>query len=228
MTLFDHCYVFLVVVAFPVYAKFSFKAVIEEIRRGGEKARQKVYRQTIVTWLMFAALITAFWATTDRSWSDLGIVAGDPVRQVVAMLIAAAAIVAFWLPLKRAVDRDRGAAIAADLGDLFLFMPRTANDEKWFRFVALNAGITEELIMRGYLFWYLANYFSTFAAAVIAVAAFAYAHIYQGPRQLPGLVLISTVAVGLYLYSGSLLVPVLFHVIHDAVQGHYLARLRGP
>lgn len=227
MTLFDHAYVFMIVVAFPVYAKLTFKAVIEEIRQGGDKARQKVYQRTIVTWLVFAAIIIAFWAALGRSWSELGVAAGDPVRQLIAALIAAAAVAAFSVPLKRAVDNDKGAVVADDLSELFLFMPKTPRDETWFRLVSLNAGITEELIMRGYLVWYLAHYLNTAWTAVIAVAAFAYAHIYQGLRQMPGLVLISAIAVGLYLYTDSLLVPILFHVIHDAVQGHYLARLRG-
>lgn len=222
---FDHAYVFLIVVAFPIYAKLTFGAVIEEIRRGGEYARQRVYRRTVFTWLSIALVIVVFWAAAGRSWAELGIVAGDPLRQVVAALVAAAAITVFARPLKRAVDEGKGAAIAEDLSDLFLFMPKTARDEKWFRLVSLNAGVTEELVMRGYLLWYLGHYFNVTAAAAIAVAAFAYGHIYQGLRQLPGLVLISAIAVGLYVYTDSLLVPVLFHIVHNAVQGHYLARL---
>lgn len=226
MKLFDHAFVLLIFIVFPIYAKLTFASVIEEIRQGGSKARQKVYRRTIETWLLFAIVVVAQWAITDRSWSELGINAGEPFEQLIAALVAVIAIAAFSLPLKRAVDSDQGKSIATDLKDLYLFMPKSAADLRWFRAVSLNAGITEELIMRGYLIWYLLHFFNQYVAALIAIAAFAYAHIYQGVRQLPGLVLISAIAVGLYIYTGSLLVPVLFHVIHDAVQGHFLARLR--
>lgn len=92
--------------------------------------------------------------------------------------------------------------------------------------VSLNAGIFEELIFRGYLIWYLSHFLNIAWAATIAVAMFGFAHIYQGIKQLPGILFISATAVLLYLYTGSLLIPILFHVFLDAIQGYYLAKIK--
>jgi membrane protease YdiL (CAAX protease family) len=42
---------------------------------------------------------------------------------------------------------------------------------------------------------------------------------------VPGLAFISAILVGLYLLSGSLLLPILFHAVFDMLQGHCIARI---
>lgn len=226
MSIYDHLFVLAVVIAFPIYARHSFAAAMAAVRRGGGPARRHIYRSTIATWLVFALIAAGLWTAMGRDWAAIGISLGDPVRQAYAALAAAMVIVLFALPLRRAVVRSDGVSIADELGDVFVLMPKSARDQRWFRLVALNAGITEEFIMRGYLLWYLSHYVDVWIAAIIAVVAFAFGHIYQGVRQMPGLLLVSAIAVGLYLYTESLLIPVIFHVVHDVVQGHYLAKIR--
>ena len=92
--------------------------------------------------------------------------------------------------------------------------------------VSINAGLTEELIFRGYLIWYLEHFVGLWWAAAIAVLWFGLAHMYQGLKQLPGILVVSFVAVALFIHTRSLLVPVLFHIFHDVFQGYYIAKIR--
>ena len=225
--IFDHLYAAVVFVAFPLYARYTFPALVDDIRRRGEPARINGYRHTVLTWIVFACVLLSGWHLFDRSWIELGFRWPPPLALACGLFVAAAGVAIFAQPLRRlAADPDNARQLHADLGDLIEFLPVSNRDQRWFRLVAVNAGLTEELVFRGYLLWYLGNYLDTWTAAVIAVLMFALAHLYQGIRQLPGLVIISSIAVALYLWTDSLLVPVLFHIAHDLVQGHYIAEIR--
>ena len=93
--------------------------------------------------------------------------------------------------------------------------------------MSINAGITEELIFRGFLLWYLEPFVGIAGAAVLAVVAFTLAHAYQGVAHVPALALASTYFVGLYLGTGSLLLPVVLHAVIDVMQGTMLAESLG-
>ena len=123
---------------------------------------------------------------------------------------------------------SRGAsAVTGQLGDVAFFMPRTRRELGWFRAVAVNAGITEELIFRGFLLWYLEPYVGPAWAAVLAVVIFTLGPAYQGVANVPPLLGASAIFVGLYLWSGSLLLPIVVHALADIIQGNGLARCLG-
>ena len=107
------------------------------------------------------------------------------------------------------------------LGRVSILLPRTRKEGAWFQRLSLNAGITEEIIFRGYLVWYLQHFLPLFWSAAVAALVFGLGHLYQGVRQLPGLLLVSATAVALYVYTESLLVPIVMHIVLDALQGRY-------
>ena len=61
-------------------------------------------------------------------------------------------------------------------------------------------------------------------AAVIAVVLFTLGHAYQGKETLGGIAFVSACFVGLYLLTGSLLLPIVFHALLDLLQGQALSR----
>lgn len=226
MSMWDHLFAFTVFVAFPAYAWLSIRSTLVRIRELGEPARVSDYLQTIVAFSAFAVWLLIMWASGGREWSDLGISAGEIGPQLIAFAIALAALALFILPIRSvAKDPARHDEIKGQMGEFSLLMPRSPREVKWFTGVSINAGVTEELIFRGYLIWYLEHFVSLYWAAAIALALFALAHLYQGLKQLPGIVLVSLVPLALYLYTGSLLVPILFHMTVDMLQGRYLARI---
>ncbi len=223
----DHGFALLVFVAGPLYSLTTIDGVIAHLRRGGERARIDAYKRVVVTWFVFSLCVLALWWLTGRDWADLGIRLGDPLRTLVAAAIAGAVVAAVVLPVRGiARSPERADELGEQLGDLLVFMPVSRREEKWFRLVSTNAGLSEELIFRGYLLWYLQHFLSSWWAAALAVAAFAFAHIYQGRGQMPAMLFVASVAVGIYLYTGSLLVPVVFHILLDALQGYYIAAIR--
>jgi CAAX protease family protein len=93
--------------------------------------------------------------------------------------------------------------------------------------VALTAGITEEVMFRGFVFWY----FGTWAGPVIATLAssilFGFGHLYLGLAQAPKTAIGGLVACLVVLASGSLWPAIVMHAAVDLENGELGYRLFG-
>jgi membrane protease YdiL (CAAX protease family) len=226
LSFWDHAFALIVFLGYPLYSLLTMRGEIQDIQKRGEPARLSIYREIILTWLFFAICLIAIWASLDRDWTDLGIRAIDVVPLSISIAISIVFISIFIIPLRNlARHPKRFEGLESQIGDYVELMPRSRKEESWFTGVSVNAGLSEELIFRGYLIWYLNNFVPLYWAAGIAVVVFAFAHSYQGLKQIPAILLISAVVVSLFVYSGSLLIPVLFHIVLDVLQGHYFAKI---
>ena len=227
-TVWDHLFVVLVFFVSPLYSWRSYPSFVEKVRTVGESAKVAGYRETLAIWLVFSALLVGIWIGLGRSWADLGVLWGEPRRLLLGAGLGLVLLTITYQQMRKLSSVDP-RAVAEQLGDLDVVLPRTRRELAWFRAVAINAGLTEELIFRGFLLWYLQPLVGLGWAAVLAVAVFTLAHAYQGVGNVPALLAASAGFVGLYLLSGSLLLPILVHAIADIVQGNALARcLGGP
>ena len=85
--------------------------------------------------------------------------------------------------------------------------------------MSITAGIAEELVWRGFFIWYLSQFMPVWAAAVVSTVGFGVAHAYQGWQNVPKILLVGAVFALLFLMSGSLWLPMLFHAVVDISQG---------
>nr|WP_240942262.1 CPBP family intramembrane glutamic endopeptidase [Planosporangium thailandense] len=96
-------------------------------------------------------------------------------------------------------------------------LPRT-RAERWHALaVAVGAGVSEELAFRGLLIATGVALFgvSPYVAAAALIVLFGVAHLYQGVGGMVGTALVGALLTGLYLASGSLLLPIVLHVVID-------------
>ncbi len=101
------------------------------------------------------------------------------------------------------------------MGGVELIQPRRPAEHDRFVWLSITAGITEEIIFRGFLIGALALALPLWAAAVIAVAAFTLGHLYQGPKGLVRVFGLSVLFTGLYLLCGSLWPLMIIHAAVD-------------
>ncbi len=185
--------------------------------------RQRMYR----SWLRDNALVFGALAIVLTSLSARYIPAlltaiqsirwySDFARQVnlgwVAIGVAAALIV---LPLAALWLAGRHDEVPA-LGDIQAMIPRNIAEVRWGAALAVNAGVLEELVFRlalpAVIFGATGN---LIAALVGSVLVFGGLHAYQGVAGVVTTTVIGVVLLCLYLATGSIVVPIVVHVVID-------------
>jgi membrane protease YdiL (CAAX protease family) len=128
----------------------------------------------------------------------------------------------FAIAARCAFDARRRARLAPRLAALRCVLPVARSERRWWLFVSLTAGITEEIVTRGLLLpdlWRLLGGTPGWPLATALVGSsllFAVAHLYQGPSGV-----VRSGAGGLFMgllavVSGGILVPIVVHMLADA------------
>jgi membrane protease YdiL (CAAX protease family) len=204
-----------VVLAMPWVGRFKYRQLQRRIAAGIPDARLRFYLLTVVQqWsLISLVLVIAVYSSVPLralglgapdSWSDTG---GMLATFVVAIGIS---IVLFryrgdrWL---RRLLKMAGALI-----------PSSARERRWFTGLALGAGVSEELLFRGFLLYYLGTYLPSLNLTqrlVISSLVFGFGHLYQGLLGVVATGLVGAVFGWLYVSTGSLVLPMAVHALVD-------------
>ena len=93
-----------------------------------------------------------------------------------------------------------------------------------FIFLAIAAGISEEIIFRGYLihylvFWLNNDFQGILTACIASSALFAFLHGYQGVYSMIKIFFLSLMFSAIFVWSESLLIVILVHAIIDTLSG---------
>lgn len=190
-------------------------------------ARQRVYRR----WLVEGALSLGglALATIVGAWQQIPTALAaaqrwEPIAAVRAFLagdggipivIAVAAVVLAGLVLPILLIRqplDEAPAI----GDIRALLPRTRGELPYGAALSVSAGVFEELLFRLGL---PALVFAVTGDAVVAFVGatllFGLLHAYQGPLGVLFSAILGAIFVALYLVTGSIVVPIVLHVLID-------------
>jgi uncharacterized protein len=121
-----------------------------------------------------------------------------------------------------ATQRARGTRWRARLAgkvvpDYGPLLPESRRERLWFVAVSVSAGICEEIVYRGWLLAFLHGTCGLDGSLLIVAAAalFGLGHVYQGVLGVVGTAYVGAVLAGLYVASGSLLLPIILHVLID-------------
>lgn len=205
----------------PIHGARSFARYIREVEAGAPADRLKLYRQTFVgEWLGFIAL-AVIWFTLSRPLSGLGFVApSGPGFWICAGLVLAGSIALTigWRQSLRMTSEEK-ARHRADFGKLVHFLPNEDKHLPYFFWLSATAGIVEETVYRGFVFWYLAHVMPIWAVVVVSSVVFGAAHSYQGSGGALKVTAIGLAFGSLYVFSGSIWLPILAHFLFDALQG---------
>lgn len=171
------------------------------------------YRSGIVRkWALTAAVLAALafqgvWPARIGLSTQVRGGRGGLVAAGAALLLGAALTVV--LRRRRALRRRLLRPVAA-------ILPVTMRERRVFALLAVTAGVTEEICYRGFLAHEAAAAGLPPAAALVAVsAAFGLAHLYQGLAGVAGTALAGYALGGLAASSGSLVLPIVLHVLVD-------------
>ena len=104
------------------------------------------------------------------------------------------------------------------------FVPSDSKELAHFIFLAIAAGIGEEIIFRGFLINYLISwvgndFWGITIASLSSSALFAFLHGYQGWKSMVKIFVFSVLFSAIYIFSQSLLIVMIVHILVDIMSG---------
>jgi membrane protease YdiL (CAAX protease family) len=226
--LLDHTLVALLV-AFVIYGIVRGQPKVKETEFTTATKLSVYWANGTLLWI--GAIATgAVWMLAGRALGDLGLTGRHTSPGIgAAITVAFVAWYAFetyseiGTPARRAALRDRWRRDCP-------FVPETGRELGHFTFLAITAGITEEIIARGFLISYVGWYTGSSAAGIgaavtIPAVAFAVAHRYQGWKAVLRVAVLALFFGAIFVVTGSLLIPILLHAVIDLAGGIMSCRL---
>jgi len=164
-----------------------------------------------------AGIGASVWHETDAA-TQAG--TGDTIATVAGMLVGALLGTLVAVGVWRLVARLRRTDTVPLAGSAALtpMLPTTRAGRRGWAALSVTAGITEEVTYRGLVILTLATLLPTADPRVVVVLAavlFGAAHLYQGWTGMLATGVAGAALAGLYLGTGSLVVPMALHVLID-------------
>lgn len=216
------------VLAEPLLGRRAFRGFLRALERGDRHARLRFYRRwSLQGWAQMALLLGLSIHGLGWTPAQLGVRTLQlPAQQSWAFLLGLSLSLISGALIGAVLARRRKKSLAPvvpkparhPVTDVMKMLPRTPVERGWFAVLAITAGITEEVIWRGLLLALLVAFvpgLPAYAQALVLAVAFGWAHLYQGVRGMLGTAILGGVLTALYLTTGSLLLPVIVHVLID-------------
>jgi hypothetical protein len=123
-----------------------------------------------------------------------------------------------WRWAKRASATDKAKQVES-IGKVVQFLPHTIRELRSFVGVSITAGVVEEIVYRGFVLWYLAQFMPLWVAVAVSSVAFGLAHGYQGANGALRCGLLGLAFGIFYVVTGSIWLPIVAHALLDVLQG---------
>ena len=184
------------------------------------RALDRFYRRTIIsTWTVGLVVPAVLLLEPDLDPADLGL--GRPAAAFGLDYIMAAflLIVLVFGGLRRRRLILSGRWPDAYRSPMMALLPRTPAQRRLAAGVSVTAGVVEEAIFRGLLITSASTILGVPVefAALMTLVLFAWGHQYQGRAGVAGAGLLGVMFTGLYLISGSILLPAIRPPAQDLV-----------
>jgi membrane protease YdiL (CAAX protease family) len=209
-----------------------FTKLIRAPGRGSrDESRLPTYRYFVVYQWALVAAMALLWIADKRPWSQLLLGRPHSLGFAICFVVAVAyPIVATKQRRALASRPELPEALRTQLRLTEGITPCTPGERELWTFVAITAGVCEEVFFRGFLLTFVASYTGLVAAVAITAMLFGLYHAYYG---WPGM--LKTAGLGLVfalivLWSGSLIPAMILHVTIDLMSGDiaYHVLMRSP
>ncbi len=170
--------------------------------------------------IIAASLVMTAWNLQHRPWDKFGIAWPD-FNLIVLISISILALIYFAdvaLTFLKPNKEDN------EYEELSFLIPMNWKEYKPYIFLSFAAGISEEIIYRGFLIQYLLYLVDDspnpeFYAIIIPATVFGISHRYQGWWAVVKITSIAVLLGIIYIYSKSLLIVVIIHILIDLISG---------
>ncbi len=224
----DHLFIVLLVAVFPVFDFFVMRRYAARIDSGETDLKAKLYRKVLVEEWLAVGVLVGTWAFLGRPARELGLVPQWGWEMAVGSGVAAAICVAVTLQWKAIQSSpENQAKVHEQIAGLSFLLPTTPDQRRAYDWMAVTAGVCEEVLFRGFVMAYLmaALPVSVWTAALASAAVFGIAHTYQGLSGIVRTALLGLVVALLYAGTGSIWASVIVHAVIDLTSGRVMSSL---
>ena len=181
------------------------------------------YGNGALLWIM-ALVVLAVWYFTDGDLTRIGLGWGNTPYDLTAVLLLVGFITLYLFDLYREAGNREGREETRREFRKMGFLPASATQFLNFIFLAVAAGVCEEVIYRGFMVTYLREVLgttplATAAVLIIPAISFGLGHFYQGGRAVLKIILMAILFGFFYLRTGTLWPLMLLHTAIDIVGG---------
>jgi uncharacterized protein len=217
-----------------------YRQLKEAVAKGDTRARTRTYQRALafesISALLALAALGFDWSKLNPKSLALGgnglirsfSPGSDAAHGLVVGVLIGAAVGTIAMIAIRKKAKSRGVARTSDanapkpwwrklLPDFSALLPATTEERLLWAAVAVSAGICEEIVFRGWLLAALHGQAGLGGTALICLAAaiFGLAHLYQRTAGVILTAFAGAVFCVLYVVTGSLLLPILLHILID-------------
>lgn len=205
--------VYVVLIA-PWFGRYRYRKFIQKLL-AGETTRTKAYKRGLLQQAVLVAVVFLIVYSGSLTHDALGLAAPNSWVESGEYL----AIMLLVIAITTLVFRYRGDKQFNRLSRMaWAILPITAEERKWFAAIAVGAGVSEEILYRGFLYWYLYQVvprLEWWEDLLICSVIFGLGHLYQGRRGMIGTAFVGFAFGLLYVGTGSLFTPVIVHAAVD-------------
>ena len=217
----DHVFVFVLVIAWPLYAAFyQYPRLKRGIAAGLPGIRSRAYVKAIATqWVLVIGAII-IWKTSGRLPAELGFVFTTGWRLGLGVLVVVAVAVLFEIQRRKVTgSRELHIEFKRKVENASALLPDNPKELFLFHAISVTAGVCEEILFRGFLIWYLSQFMGVILAVIGSSVLFGLAHLYQGQRGIMQTGVVGFIFALLYVITGTLWVPMVLHTLVDMNSG---------
>ncbi|MEV4525370.1 CPBP family intramembrane glutamic endopeptidase [Streptosporangium sp. NPDC049304] len=202
-------------VATPLLGKHSYDRLARTRDQDPTAYRRMFTLWSAELWALAAVALLIVAVEPNLDAADIGLVLTEPLDETlgtIASVLVGAAVA--LLVLRWLAARSKPVPDQRSFNHL---LPRTPVERWYAAGLSVTAGVTEEIIYRGLLIAIGTGALglSKEVAACCALAVFVAGHLYQGWRGMLAVALVGFGLTWVYLRTGSLLMPILLHVLID-------------
>ena len=205
--------------AVPFLSRRSYRRPVAN-RRADPLALERTYRRGLVrVWLTVGVAIVIVAVSPGVSLDDVGVALPWGWRLWLTMAFTVYTVGALLIGRVKVRRRVlRGDSIPGR-DAIASMLPRTRVERRLAFWLAITAGVGEEILYRGLLIAAFVGIlgWAPLLAALAALAVFSFGHLYQGRHGIFQVTLIGFVLTALYGVSGSLAPSIIVHVVVDVI-----------
>jgi len=211
----EHLLAVYVIVLAPWLGCVIYQKAKRRIEAGDPRAKVRLYREIVIEQIITTVAVLGLWWYGGIAGNSIGLNAPRSwTWNSVALVLLCGYLIWSGVRLRAKAEKIR-RQFNASVGVLF---PDSLEERRWFGGVSLGAGISEELVFRGFLMYYLSLYIpriNTVEMVLVTSLFFGFAHIYQGWKRAIAAGVSGLILAVAYVLSGSLLLPMALHAVGD-------------